>query len=77
MNNLLSENKYDRRAYWYMKIGAGITQVSNKKYSDATDMEPSCYWTIPVGTGISVRLTDKVRLNLGTQLCWVNTNRLD
>jgi outer membrane protein OmpA-like peptidoglycan-associated protein len=33
--------------------------------------------TIPLGTGLSIRLSDQVKVNLGTQWSWVNTDRLD
>ncbi|MCL4482594.1 MAG: OmpA family protein [Bacteroidetes bacterium] len=77
MNNLLSKNKFDRKVYWYAKLGTGLTNVNNKNYTDATVQGSWRYWTIPIGTGLSFRLSDNVKLNLGTQWSWVNTNRLD
>ena len=77
MSNLLSKNKYDRKIYWYTKLGAGMTHVNNKTYTDATVQNEWRAWTIPVGTGVAFRLTDNVKLDLGTQWSWVNTNRLD
>ena len=77
MNNLFSKNKFDRKVYWYAKLGTGLTNVNNKKYTDATVQGSWRYWTIPIGTGLSFRLSDNVKLNLGTQWSWVNTNRLD
>ena len=77
INNLFSKNKFDRKVYWFAKVGAGITHVNNKKFTDATVQGDWRYWTIPIGTGLSFRLSDNVKLNLGTQWSWVNTNRLD
>ncbi len=77
MNNLFSKNKFDRKVYWYTKLGAGITHVNNKEATDATVQSAWRYWTIPVGTGLAFRLSDNVRLDLGTQWSMVNTNRLD
>ena len=78
MNNLFSKNKYDRKIYWYTKIGAGLTHVNNKDFTPSPTVQgPWRYWTIPVGTGVAFRLTDNVKLDLGTQLSWVNTNQLD
>jgi outer membrane protein OmpA-like peptidoglycan-associated protein len=78
MNNLLSKNKFDRKVYWYTKVGAGLTHVDNKEFSlPASVQGPWRYWTIPIGTGFSFRLGDNVKLNLGTQWSWVNSNNLD
>jgi len=77
MSNLLSKNKLDRKAYWYAKLGAGMTHVDNKQFTDATVQGPWRYWTIPIGTGFAFRLADNVKLDIGTQWSWVNTNRLD
>jgi len=77
MNNLFSSNKFDRKIYWYTKLGVGITHVNGKTTTDATVQGPWRYWTIPVGTGLVYRISDNVRLNAGFQWSWVNTNRLD
>jgi len=77
MNNLLSRNKFDRKVYWYTKIGVGVTHVDNIEFTDPTKMEPWRGWTVPLGTGVAFRLSDKVSLNVGTQWSWVNSNRLD
>jgi len=77
MNNLLSKNKIDRKIYWYTKLGVGATHVKNIEYTNTTVMEPWRAWTIPVGTGVAFRLNDNIKLDLGTQWSWVNTNRLD
>lgn len=77
INNLFSANKFDRKVYWYAKLGTGLTHVKSIDATDATVQGPWRYWTIPVGTGLSFRLGDNVRLNLGTQYSLVNSNRLD
>ena len=77
MSNLFSKNKYDRKIYWYTKIGAGLTNVNNKEFTNKTVQGPWRYWTIPVGTGVAFRLTDNLKLDLGTQFSWVNSNMLD
>ena len=77
MNNLFSGKKYDRKVYWYTKLGVGMTHINNIDYSNPTKMEPWSGWTIPIGTGVAFRLTEKVLFNIGTQWSWVNTNRLD
>ena len=76
MSNLLSSNKYDRKVYWYMKLGAGVTNVNNIEYSESTQMK-AWRFTIPVGTGLAFRLSDNVKLDIGTQWSLVNSNRLD
>jgi outer membrane protein OmpA-like peptidoglycan-associated protein len=78
MNNLLSKNKFDRKIYWYAKLGAGITHVNNKDFTlPGTVQSAWRYWTIPVGTGLAFRIAENVKLDVGTQWSWVNTNSLD
>jgi len=77
MNNLFSSNKFDRKIYWYTKLGVGLTNVNGKAYTDQTVQGAWRYWTIPVGTGLVYRVADNVKLNFGFQWSWVNTNRLD
>lgn len=77
MNNLLSRNKFDRKVYWYTKLGVGWTHVDNIKFTNPTKMDPWRELTVPLGTGIAFRLSDKASLNIGTQWSWVNSNRLD
>ena len=76
INNLVSKNKFDRKLYLFAKVGVGATSVNNKTgltYSDSKLEFP----TVPLGAGIAVRLSDKVRLNLGTQWSWIHGDRLD
>jgi len=77
MNNLFSRNKFDRKIYWYTKLGVGWTHVNNIEYSNPTSMMQWRELTVPIGTGVVFRLSDNLRLNLGTQWSWVNSNRLD
>lgn len=78
MNNLFSKNKFDRKVYWYTKIGAGMTHVKNIEFTPKNTVQgPWRYWTVPLGTGVAFKLSDKVKLNVGTQWSWVNTNSLD
>jgi len=77
MNNLFSRNKFDRKVFWYTKLGVGITHIANIEYTNPTKMEPWSGWTVPIGTGLVFRLSDKASVNIGTQWSWVNTNRLD
>ncbi len=77
MSNLFSKNKFDRKFYWYTKLGTGMTNVNNKTSTDATVQSAWRYWTIPVGAGVVFRLKDNLRLDVGTQWSWINSNRLD
>jgi len=77
INNLFSKNKFERKIYWYAKLGLGATHVWKKV--GATPLQGQ-HWklpTIPLGTGVALRLSDNLNLNIGTQWSWVNTDRLD
>ena len=77
LNNLFSKNKFDRKVYWYAKIGVGIANVKQKV---GFTPQTGDYWkfpAIPLGTGVSFRVSDKMKLNIGTQWSWINTDRLD
>jgi outer membrane protein OmpA-like peptidoglycan-associated protein len=77
LTNLFSNKKFDRKIYWYAKLGVGAAHVREKvgftpQYGD--------YWklpAIPLGTGVAFRLNDNLKLNIGTQWSWINTDRLD
>jgi len=78
LNNLFSKNKFDRKFYWYAKLGVGATHLWKKGVADESLGDE--HWkfpTIPLGTGVAFRLSDNVNFNLGTQWSWVNTDRLD
>src|SRR5665647_677276 len=77
INNLFSKNKFERKIYWYAKIGLGIANL--KAITAATPLNDQ-HWkfpTIPLGTGVAFRLNENLRLNIGTQWSWINTDRLD
>lgn len=77
INNLISKNKFDRKIYWYAKIGLGVANVKQKV---GFTSQTGDYWkfpAIPLGTGVAFRLSDNVKLNIGTQWSWVNTDRFD
>jgi len=77
LTNLFSKNKFDRKIYWYAKIGVGATHL--KAIVSATPLNEE-HWklpTIPLGTGVAFRMNDNLRLNIGTQWSWVNTDMLD
>ena len=75
INNLLSANKFDRNLYLYGKVGLGIAHLNNKVgITTGTKTE---FPVIPLGVGIGIKLTETVKLNIGTQWSWVNTDRLD
>jgi len=77
INNLFSKNKFDRKIYWYAKLGLGATYIWKK--AGETPLQGQ-HWklpTIPLGTGVAFRLNDNLRLNIGTQWSWINTDRLD
>jgi len=77
MTNLLSKNKFDRKIYWYAKVGVGATHVWKKSGEILKNDNNWKFPTIPLGTGVEIRLNDNVKLNIGTQWSWVNTNKLD
>lgn len=78
LSNLLSKNKFDRKVYWYAKVGVGATHVWKKTGVIPTNGTDNIKFpTIPLGTGVAFRLTDNVKLNLGTQWSWIKGDKLD
>ena len=78
LNNLFSKNKLDRKLYWYAKLGIGYSNVWKKKgLPGVVNGENWKFPTIPLGAGVSYRLSDHVKINVGTQWSWINTDRLD
>jgi len=75
INNLLSKNKFDRRFYLFAKVGVGATSINNKVAANYSGS--STAFTIPAGGGLGIKLSDKVRINLGTQWSWMPTDRLN
>lgn len=82
INNLFSKNKFDRKIYWYAKLGLGYSYLNNKvSMSEATsgpDWKKAAWKpTYVTGTGVAFRLNDKLKLNVATQWSWLKTDRLD
>jgi len=77
INNLFSKNKFDRKIYWYAKIGVGATHLKDIVAATALNGQNWKLPTIPLGTGVAFRLGENLKLNVGTQWSWVNTDRLD
>ncbi|NEW82158.1 MAG: OmpA family protein [Mariniphaga sp.] len=77
INNLFSKNKFERKIYWYAKIGFGVSHIND--IVSATPLNGQ-HWKVPViplGTGVAFRLNENLKLNIGTQWSWINTDRLD
>ncbi|HEY3390033.1 MAG TPA: OmpA family protein [Prolixibacteraceae bacterium] len=77
LTNLLSKNKFERKVYWFAKIGVGASHLWKKAGVNSMNNEHWKLPTVPLGTGVSFRLNDQVRFSLGTQWSWVNTDHLD
>jgi outer membrane protein OmpA-like peptidoglycan-associated protein len=77
MNNLLSKTKFDRKVYWYAKIGVGAAHITKKVGETPLAGQHWKTPAIPLGTGVSYRISEKFRINVGTQWSWINTDRLD
>ena len=78
LSNLFSKNKLDRKLYWYAKLGVGYSNVWKKiGLPGVVNGENWKFPTIPLGGGVSYRLSDHVKINAGTQWSWINTDRLD
>jgi len=77
INNLFSKNKFDRKIYWYAKVGIGVTHLTKKEGVNPLNGKHWKFPTTPLGTGVVFKLNDNFKLNVGTQWSWVNTDRLD
>lgn len=82
INNLFSKNKFDRKIYWYAKLGLGYTHLKNEVGMSLATSGPDwrkAAWkpTLDAGTGVAFRLNEKLRLHVATQWSWLNTDRLD
>ena len=75
INNLFAKNKFDRRFYLFAKLGVGATSINNKV--GATYSGSTTAFTVPAGGGLGIKLSDKVRINLGTQWSWMPSDRLN
>ena len=75
INNLFSANRFDRNVYIYGKVGLGLAHLNNKVGNiNGTKTE---FPSIPLGAGISVKLANNIRANIGTQWSWIYSDRLD
>ena len=77
LSNLFSKIKSDRKIYWYAKVGVGVSHVWKKSGDALINNSSNLKPTIPLGTGVVFRLSDNVKLNIGTQWSWINTDKLD
>jgi len=80
MNNLFSKNKFDRKIYWYTKVGWGFTHLKDKIAQTPLGSSIKLTWqplTLPVGTGLAFRLNDNLKLDIGMQYTLTNTDRYD
>ena len=77
LSNLFSKDKFERKIYWYAKLGVGASHIWKKVGETPLHNEHWKLPTIPLGTGVAFRLNDNLRLNVGTQWSWINTDRLD
>jgi outer membrane protein OmpA-like peptidoglycan-associated protein len=82
LNNLFSKNKFERKIYWYAKLGLGESHIKNIASMSAATQGPDwrkAAWKpgYDLGTGVSFRLNDNFRLNVATQWDWIKTDRLD
>ncbi|HEY3390602.1 MAG TPA: OmpA family protein [Prolixibacteraceae bacterium] len=77
INNLFSKNKFDRKIYWYAKLGIGAAHIWKKSGDTPLNGQHWKLPAIPLGTGVAFKLNDNLRLNIGTQWSWINTDRLD
>ena len=84
INNLFAKNKFDRKAYLFAKVGYGFTHIAPKTGANSTlpnlTIDDRTHWqplTLPLGAGIAFRLSNKLKLDIGTQWTWTNTDRYD
>jgi len=82
LSNLFSKTKYERKTYWYAKLGLGESHINGiVSMSAATNgpdwSKPAWKPTYDIGTGVAFRLNDQFKLNVGTQWSWLKTDRLD
>jgi len=75
--NLLSQNKLERKIYWYTKISIGTPNFRKKILANPLNEKHLTLLTIPAENSLLFRLNDLMRLNLGTQWSRVNTDHLD
>lgn len=77
LSNLFSKNRYDRKIYWYGKLGAGVSHLWRREGEYRLFHDNQWKLTIPIGTGVAYSLTKYLKLNVGASWSWVNTDRLE
>ena len=77
INNLFSRNKFDRKIFWYAKLGLGGAHLVNKVSMNPPNDHHFKFPAYAAGTGVSFKLSENFKLNVGTQWSWINTDRLD
>ena len=77
LTNLFSKNRFDRRIYWYGKLGAGISHLWRREGVYPLFHDNQWKLTIPIGTGVAYRFTKHLKLSAGVTWSWLNTDRLD
>ena len=77
LSNLFSAHHFDRKIYWFGKLGGGVSHLWRREGAFPLFHDNQWKLTIPIGAGVAIRLIDHVKLNIGTQWSWVNTDRLD
>jgi hypothetical protein len=77
MNNLFSHRKFDRKIYWFVKVGIGLTLVHSIEFTPPLTILDPWRGTLPLGTGLAIRLWPSLKLDIGTQFSTINTNELD
>lgn len=77
INNLFAKNKFERKIFWYVKLGIGASHIWKKAGDTPLNGQHWKFPTIPLGTGVAFRLNENLNLNIGTQWSWINTDRLD
>lgn len=77
INNLFSKHKFDRKIYWFAKVGIGLTLVKVIDFTQYKSIMDPWRGTLSAGTGLAFRLRDNIKLDIGTQISTVNTNELD
>jgi len=75
--NLLSQNKFERKIYWYTKIGIGSSNFCKKAFTNLLNEKHLKLSTIPTENGLLFRINDQMLLNLCTQWSRVNSEPFD
>jgi len=77
LTNLLSQNKYERKIYWYTKIGIGTLHFPKKTFANPLTDQQLKLPTIQAEKSLLFHLDHQRQLIPGTQWSLLNTDRLD